>query len=31
MKARGIVDIELVEGVQRGTMIILANWIKESD
>jgi len=31
MKARGINDLELVEGVQRGTMIILANWIKESD
>jgi uncharacterized protein involved in oxidation of intracellular sulfur len=31
MKARGITDLELVEGVQRGTMMILANWIKESD
>lgn len=31
MKARGIADLELVEGVQRGTMMILANWIKESD
>ena len=31
MKARGITDLELVEGVQRGTMLILANWIKESD
>ncbi len=24
-------DEDLVEGVQRGTMMILANWVKESD
>jgi uncharacterized protein involved in oxidation of intracellular sulfur len=31
LKARGITDGELVEGVQRGTMMILANWVKESE
>jgi uncharacterized protein involved in oxidation of intracellular sulfur len=31
MKSRGITDAELVEGVQRGTMTILAGWVKESD
>jgi len=31
MNARGITDLELVECVQRGTMMILANWIQESD
>jgi sulfur relay (sulfurtransferase) complex TusBCD TusD component (DsrE family) len=31
MKSRGISDAELVEGVQRGTMMILAGWVKESD
>ena len=31
MKARGITDAELVEGVQRGTMMILAGWVKDSD
>jgi len=29
--ARGIKEIDLVEGVQRGSMKILATWIKESD
>ena len=31
MKSRGISDAELVEGVHRGTMTILAGWVKESD
>jgi uncharacterized protein involved in oxidation of intracellular sulfur len=31
LKSRGIRDEELVEGTQRGTMMILANWVKESD
>ena len=31
MKARGIGDGDLVDGVQRGTMMILAGWVKESD
>jgi uncharacterized protein involved in oxidation of intracellular sulfur len=31
LKSRGIRDEDLVEGVQRGTMMILANWVKESD
>jgi len=31
LKSRGIADSELVEGAQRGTMIMLANWVKESD
>lgn len=31
MKTRGISDGELVNGAQRGTMIILAKWIKEAD
>lgn len=31
MKSRGISDAELVNGVQRGTMMILAGWVKESD
>ena len=29
--ARGISEDELVEGVHRGTMKILATWVKESD
>ena len=29
--ARGISEADLVEGVQRGSMKILATWIKESD
>ena len=29
--ARGLKAEELVDGVERGTMKILANWIKESD
>ena len=29
--SRGIVEDDLVEGVQRGSMKILATWIKESD
>ncbi|MCW4012721.1 MAG: DsrE family protein [Candidatus Bathyarchaeota archaeon] len=29
--ARGIKETDLVEGVQRGSMKILATWIKESD
>ena len=31
IKARGIKAEELVEGVQVGRMIELANWVKESD
>lgn len=31
LKARGIKDEELVGGAQRGTMMILANWVKEAD
>jgi len=31
LKARGIRDEDLVDGIQRGTMMILANWIKECD
>ena len=31
LKSRGIKDDELVEGAQRGTMMILANWVKEAD
>ena len=31
LKSRGIPDTDLVEGVKRGTMIILAKWVKESD
>jgi uncharacterized protein involved in oxidation of intracellular sulfur len=31
LKSRGIRDEDLVEGVQRGTLMILANWVKESD
>ncbi len=31
LKSRGIRDEELVEGTQRGTMMILANWVKETD
>ena len=31
LKARGISDGELVDGVHRGTMMILANWVKESE
>ena len=29
--ARGISESDLVEGVQRGSMKILATWVKESD
>ena len=31
LKSRGIADADLVTGVQRGTLMILANWVKESD
>ena len=31
LKSRGISDVDLVASVQRGTMMILANWVKESD
>ena len=31
MRARGIGDGELVDGVQRGTMLILAGWVRDSD
>ncbi len=31
LKSRGMRDEELVEGTQRGTMMILANWVKEAD
>jgi len=31
LKSRGVSDSELVLGVRRGTMLILARWIKESD
>ena len=31
LKSRGISDADLVASVQRGTMMILANWVKESD
>ncbi len=31
LKSRGIADADLVAGVERGTMMILANWVKESD
>lgn len=31
LKARGISDAELIEGTKRGTMMVLAKWIKESD
>ncbi|OGD60707.1 hypothetical protein A3K78_07715 [Candidatus Bathyarchaeota archaeon RBG_13_52_12] len=31
LKSRGIMDADLVSGVQRGTMMILASWVKESD
>ena len=31
LKSRGIADADLVTGVQRGTMMILANWVKEGD
>ena len=31
LKSRGIKDDELVGGAQRGTMMILANWVKEAD
>ena len=31
LKARGIKDEELAEGTQRGTMMVLANWVKEAD
>lgn len=31
LRSRGIKDEELVSGIKRGTMLNLANWIKESD
>ena len=31
LKSRGISDDDLVASVQRGTMMILADWVKESD
>lgn len=31
LKSRGIKDEEIAEGAQRGTMMILANWVKEAD
>ncbi len=31
LNSRGIGEIDLVKGVQRGTMMMLANWIKESE
>ena len=31
LKSRGLPDADLVSSVQRGTMMILANWVKESD
>ena len=31
LKSRGITDTDLVQSIQRGTMMTLANWIKESD
>jgi uncharacterized protein involved in oxidation of intracellular sulfur len=31
LKSRGIADADLVANVQRGTMVVLANWVKESD
>ena len=31
LKSRGIKDEELVQGALRGTMMILANWVKEAD
>lgn len=31
INARGLKEEELVEGVLRGSMKILANWVKESD
>lgn len=31
LKSRGLKEEDLVEGAQRGTMMILANWVKESD
>jgi uncharacterized protein involved in oxidation of intracellular sulfur len=31
LKSRGIADADLITGIQRGTMMILANWVKESD
>ena len=30
INARGIVDDDLIDGVERGTMKILATWVKES-
>jgi len=30
MKSRGISDAELVDGVQRGTMMILAGWVRRA-
>lgn len=31
LKSRGITDTEIIPGAKRGTMMILAKWIKESD
>lgn len=31
LKARGIRDEDLVEGILAGTMMILVNWVKECD
>ena len=31
LKSRGIKDEELADGTQRGTMMVLANWVKEAD
>ena len=31
LKSRGLKDEDLSEGVQRGTMMVLANWVKEAD
>lgn len=31
LKARGISDTELIEGARRGTMMMLAKWVKESE
>ena len=31
LNSRGISEKDLVEGVQRGTMMILSRWIKESE
>ena len=31
LKARGITDAEMIAGAKRGTMMILATWVKDSD